>query len=127
LPSLKFPVVVVGCTWFYKGPQAGAMFVLVDRWKKIARCGCQFPFSSGQAVSGIARERAERWAPGAVIAVDRAEHDNAFAESLVRTRTVDHPAVQHRFESALAYAIQEADEAHAGWMLGPRIWLDSGS
>jgi hypothetical protein len=106
-------------------PQASAAFVLVDRWSKIARCGCQFPFSSGQAVSAIARARAGLWAPGAVIAVSSAEHDNAFAESLVRTRTVDHPAVQHRFESALARAIQGASEARFGMLLGTRIWPES--
>jgi hypothetical protein len=125
LPSLEFPVVVVDFRWLLGPLKAGAAFFLVDRWSKIARCGCQFPFSPGQSLSAIARARAGLWAPGAVIAVGPTEHDNAFAESLVRTRTVDHPAVQHRFESAVVRAIREAGEAHEGQLLGTWIWPES--
>jgi hypothetical protein len=60
-----------------------------------------------------------------VVAIGPAEQNNAFAESLVRTRTVDHPAVHYRFESAVARAIREAGNAQYGQLLGTWIWPES--
>ena len=124
IPLLSIPVVVVDCNWSLGDPCAGAGFVLIDRWLKIARCACQFPFTSGRGVSATARARAELWAPGATIAVSKEEHRWAFAESLVRTRTADHPAVQHRFERAVDRAIESASYGREG-LLGTRIWPES--
>jgi hypothetical protein len=125
MPSLEFPVVVVKRNWSLGSRFAGAGFVLVDFWRKVAQCACVFPFSSRRAVEAMACTRATLWAPGATVACTKTEIDNALAESLVRSRTAAHSAVQRRFEGAAARAHQNAEGGRERWYLGSRIWPES--
>jgi hypothetical protein len=122
LPALEVPVVLVSWNWVLGRRFAGAGFVLVDRWRKIARCSCRFPFSSGQGVSLIARARATRWAPTSKIASSNDEIDEVLAESLSRTRADQRWAVYQRFESAINRAHQSASDGRDGIMLSTEVW-----
>jgi hypothetical protein len=125
MPTLEFPVVVVACNWSLGSQFGGAGFVLVDLWREVAQCACVLPFSSGRAVESVAYTRAALWAPGATVASTKTEIDNAFAESLVRTPTAAHPAVQRRFERAVTRACGNAEAGRGHWYLGSQIWPES--
>jgi hypothetical protein len=122
LPKLEVPVVLVCWSWYLGWRFAGVGLVLVDRWRKIARCSCQFPFVSERSVSAIARARATRWAPTSRIASSLAEINEALAESIRRTPADQQWAIPQRFESAMHRACHNASCARDGYLSGSRVW-----
>ena len=125
MPSLAFPVVVVGCDWRLGAAFTGAGFVLIDLWHTIAACSCQLPGLLDRVVVSVARTRAALWAPGAAIVKVGTEVNNAIEESVARTLPFDHPKVRRQFESAEIRAYRNAIGAREGWQIGSQIWPGS--
>jgi hypothetical protein len=109
-PALELPVVLVALNWALGDSPAGAGFVLVDRWRRLAQCSCRLAGAlSARAVASMARTRAELWAPGTHVAVGRDEMEQALAESLVRTPAREDRAICQRFRRAFDRAMRYAE------------------